>query len=235
MKEHIERWNPQNEQFLSFHPVSSYYKWESNVDEMITFAEHRPYWVRNHIQDRFNAGEQNMLLLTVSDSTHGYIKLNSIDINSATDGIEASNPYPWSGIYFKNVPVILTAIPKAGYKFSHWSGEIEDTSSKIILNLERDMYVKANFVLDTQGEDSLIVVETQRNDIMIYPNPFIDKVNILADIYEGTFTVYSVDGKIISKGEFNSSEIDLSMVPKGILILELVSEKGVIRKQLIKQ
>jgi len=53
MREHIERWSPQNEQFLSFHPVYSYYKWESNVDKMRTFAEYRPYWVRNHIQDRF--------------------------------------------------------------------------------------------------------------------------------------------------------------------------------------
>jgi len=232
--EFTERWSPQHALLTHFYPVPNKNKWDEFVEMMKDFAMDRSFYQRKYLKTHFD-DEESTILIGISDLSEGIVRINTIDIDENTIGIMENTPYPWSGIYFKNVPVTLTAIPKTGYKFSHWSGEIDDTVSKLTLNLERDMYVKANFILDTEEEDSLKISDIKHDDIVIYPNPFINKVNILADIYEGDFTVYSVDGKIISKGVFNSSEIDLSEVPRGMLILELISEKGVIRKQLIKQ
>ncbi|WP_041735072.1 CotH kinase family protein [Dyadobacter fermentans] len=110
MPENIKRWNR----------PASMATWESNVNLMVNFATNRPNVARGHIQGQFNlsAGTQQ-ISVHVSNQDHGYVRVNTIDILPSTLGVSA-NPYPWNGIYFKNVNISLTAIAKPGYKFLQW-------------------------------------------------------------------------------------------------------------------
>ena len=66
----------------------------------------------------------------------GQIKLNSLTINNAS----------WAGSYFENIPVTLTAVPKAGFRFSNWQGESTSNNSKIVLNLKANTTITAVFM-----------------------------------------------------------------------------------------
>lgn len=107
--EHIERWNA---------PTLS--DWNFWVNDMRDFLTLRPEAQRGHIKSFFSeAQELRGITVNVSNFQHGYIKVNTIDILPTTPGVSA-NPYPWSGIYYQGVPVILKALSKKGGKFTHW-------------------------------------------------------------------------------------------------------------------
>lgn len=147
MEEFIQRWTP-NKQYHDFtFPPSTYSKWEGYVDDIKIYLKHRPYWTRKHLQNRFNTGDSVVVTLEISDFNKGYIKLNTLTIDEKLDGVNAYQPYPWSGTYFEDIPIVLEAIPRKGYRFSHWSGGRNGTTTKITVNLNKDnSKIKANFV-----------------------------------------------------------------------------------------
>lgn len=135
--EHGKRWG-------SFNSIDS---WEENINTMTNFAAYRPEIQRQHITQKFRILGEMTATLKVSDSNNGYIKINTIAINSKTPGVE-EEPYPWTGIYFKNIPVKLKAIPLEGYKFSHWSGASNQTEDEITLITTSSFEITAHFVPD---------------------------------------------------------------------------------------
>ena len=52
----------------------------------------------------------------------------------------------WFGDYFKDVLISVKAIPKFGYKFSHWSGDVISNDDEILVNPDTDKQLTANFV-----------------------------------------------------------------------------------------
>ncbi|MBX3728315.1 MAG: CotH kinase family protein [Candidatus Sumerlaeia bacterium] len=111
MPEHIDRWrSPANLD-----------AWRANVATATNFAHQRPSFVRQHLIHQFNLGNERTLTLDVSNPGHGHVRINTMDLLPTTPGV-ATNPYPWSGVYFANLPVVLEAIPAPGYRFSHWTG-----------------------------------------------------------------------------------------------------------------
>ena len=107
--EHINRWDqPYN---LSI--------WNTNVNSIISFVQQRPAYQRSHIRDKFGISGEYNLTVNVSDTIHGYVRVNTIDILPTTPGVN-TNAYPWTGSYFDNISITLTARPKTGYKFKHW-------------------------------------------------------------------------------------------------------------------
>jgi hypothetical protein len=108
--ENIKRWNR----------PSSFAAWEANINLMVNFATNRPNVARGHIQSRFNLVDgTRVITVNVSNTAHGYVRVNTIDILPSTPGL-AANPYPWTGTYYKNVSISLTALPKPGFKFLQW-------------------------------------------------------------------------------------------------------------------
>ncbi|KNY26405.1 CotH kinase family protein [Pseudobacteroides cellulosolvens] len=135
--EHIDRWQGITD-------------WNSNVEQMKTFAKDRPDKMRKFIVDKFtgNGVTGTSKISLNSDSSKGHIKINSIDITTSTPGI--TNPDSWTGTYFKGVPITLKAVPENGYEFSHWDGEgiadIDKTSDIITFDPAKDMNITAVFV-----------------------------------------------------------------------------------------
>lgn len=92
--------------------------WNSEVERIRTYLQVRTGAVRSHIASKFNAAQ---IPLTVSaNSTQGDITVNSITLGSTTPGV-GETPFPWTGVYFQNIPVTVTATAKPGYRFVSWS------------------------------------------------------------------------------------------------------------------
>lgn len=119
--------------------------WLESQNVIETFAMERPEYQREHIRAKFGIANDITATLNVNDDTNGYVKINTINITPDTPGVSA-NPYPWTGIYFHNIPVTLTAVPLAGYAFSHWSGDVSGTEAQITYTPTGNFSVTANFI-----------------------------------------------------------------------------------------
>jgi hypothetical protein len=148
MEEHIDRWNSHG----------SVWDWKSRTDELIFFAQNRPGVVFQHLRDELDLGRTLRLLLDCDDSM-GSIRINSILIDQGTPGVE-KNPYPWMGVYFKNIPITLTAYPKKGYHFAGWSG-LED------VNVMKEAEASRVNVADETDEDAQVqaISENEKEQI----------------------------------------------------------------------
>lgn len=145
--EHIDRWNN----------ISS----DQNCDELIDFAQRRPYFMRQHLKDRFQLSDTCIITLN-TDISMGTITINSLAINGNTRGLaDPGQPYPWSGTYFTNVPVRLVAQAKPGFRFSHWStSEMNDT---IYLSVASATEVQAYFESAPIIPDPVVINEINYN------------------------------------------------------------------------
>lgn len=123
--------------------------WFTNVKRLENYATQRPSYAREHMKKSFELDVLQTVTLDVDDVNNGYIKINTIEIEKNTPGVDFSKVYPWKGVYFKNLPVTLVPIPNVGYKFSHW--ELTDSVSytdTLVFELTKDIFAKAFFIID---------------------------------------------------------------------------------------
>ena len=127
MPRHIERWA--DEDSMDFRgPIPNHDTWMLYVDTMIYFAQNRPYWMRKHIVDFFALSGTSVLNLDIDSLGMGIIAINDVVVSDKNS----------SGIYFRNVLLNLEAMPKVGYRFTGWTGAVQDTLNQISLMLTSD-------------------------------------------------------------------------------------------------
>lgn len=105
--EHVSRWRQP-------------YNWSNDVSRIRGYMQARPAAVRGHISAKFGLPAAVDLTVSVSETNRGSVMVNTLQIDSSTAGIPA-NPYPWTGAYFPTIPLMVTALPKPGYRFVSWS------------------------------------------------------------------------------------------------------------------
>ncbi|UPQ77900.1 putative Ig domain-containing protein [Flavobacterium azooxidireducens] len=132
-------------QYVRWKAPSSDYSWNYFLNKLILFSNERPEIQRGHIRDKFEIANDIDVTVDVSNDEHGFIKVNTIEIVPTIPGITA-NPYPWTGIYYSNIPVKLKAIAKTGYVFSHWEGASTSTEEEIIIDSADSFSVTAVFI-----------------------------------------------------------------------------------------
>jgi len=102
--------------------------WISKIGSMITFANQRPAYARNIVQNEFGLNAQVSLTLQVQPAGAGRIQISTITPESL----------PWTGVYFNGNPVTITAIPNPGYQFDHWRSNLvinqDNYNSELTLN-----------------------------------------------------------------------------------------------------
>ncbi len=137
MPMHFQRWG------------SSVSAWQNQIQVMRSFSNQRAQYFRNHIQSEYSLTAQRQINLDVFPPEGGKIKINTIYPDS----------FPWSGIYFQDVPISIEAFPAPGYRFASWQSDaaIQEDSVKNILDLMFDTYATAYFEHDICS-DTLIVV-----------------------------------------------------------------------------
>lgn len=136
MPEHVARW----ETLDDLEDDMLYY-----ITKYTNFANQRPEFQRNHIRTKFAIANNINVTLNVSAPTHGFVKMNTIDVKYGTPGITA-NPYPWTGVYFANIPVTMKAVANEGFVFSHWEGASNSTNAEITISQANSFSVTAVFV-----------------------------------------------------------------------------------------
>jgi len=146
MPQQIHRW---------VQPAGNVTNWNNNVNVMLNFANQRPVYQRNHIRQQFEITKNITLTVDVNHASRGRIKVNTIEIDPSTPGVDES-PYPWTGIYFHGVPVEIKALANQGYAFSHWEGDNESNSGVINITPTKNISLTAHFIPVDQHEQELI-------------------------------------------------------------------------------
>ncbi|MCK5148938.1 lamin tail domain-containing protein [bacterium] len=118
-------------------PLESYFDWQTN-QVIPTFTVTRPDSMRIFMMQKFGISGLYSLSATVDDQNTGYI-----------EACEVSLPQDFNGLYFKNIPLRIVAVPRSGYTFSHWEGASTSANETIYLNLASDNAIKAVFKTDT--------------------------------------------------------------------------------------
>ena len=127
-------------------------EWYERVETMRDFARKRPGEMIKHIQSELGVIDTAEVTINVESHGSGRIKLNTI----------IPENYPWSGLYFKPVPVEITAIPNNGYKFSHWEGVTDSDSIVATVVVAADINITAIFISDS-SENSIVINEINYN------------------------------------------------------------------------
>ncbi len=116
--------------------IDSMEEWYSHIQVLIDFAQRRPDYVRQHIMDEFRLWDGLATIqLNVSPSKAGRIRINRL----------LPRDYPWSGVYFVNLPITLTAIPAIGYRFKEWIGVSPNDSISISASVQNGQVITAVF------------------------------------------------------------------------------------------
>lgn len=145
MPSHIHRWKS----------PSSMAAWHNHVNVMINFANQRPFYQRQHIREHFDIESELDVTLNVNDSEAGHIRINTITITPDTPGVP-EEPYPWTGIYFHNIPIEVEAIAKPGYVFSHWTGSAAGNDAVLGLTPTGNISLTAHFIEQQTPEPEIV-------------------------------------------------------------------------------
>jgi hypothetical protein len=134
---HIARWNHIRD-------------FDANVTRLKTFGSNRPNYMRGFINSEFNLGGSVYLKMDVSDESQGYVQVSSLTLKTG---------FPWTGKYFKNNPVRVSAIAKPGYEFSHWEGLDSNKSSELVSLTATTTTIKAVFKTSVKEYNSIVINE----------------------------------------------------------------------------
>jgi hypothetical protein len=120
----------------------SRWKWSPSravyyLNLMKNYVIQRPSYVKNHILEYFSISNFHRITINNNQIEMGEILLN--------DNLKL-NDNSWSGDYFEDVLINIKAIPKIGYEFSHWSGDMNEKNDEIELNPNSEIKITANFV-----------------------------------------------------------------------------------------
>lgn len=111
-----------NTNFSVDHMTELLEEWGSDITWYDSYFAKRADYIVPYMAEEFElTGTLEPVTLSVNDSAAGEILLNSI----SPDLSEGE----WKGYYYTDYPVILTAIPKAGYRFAGWSGDVESSDA----------------------------------------------------------------------------------------------------------
>ena len=121
--------------------IESMEEWEMYLERKHLFANERPNIMRGYLMEEFDI-EDTITINVGNESEMGYVRLNTIDINSDLAG--NTDEGTWSGTYFTDVPTTVEAVAKDGYEFSHWEG-IDAQEESVEITPSTDLNIRAVF------------------------------------------------------------------------------------------
>jgi hypothetical protein len=128
MPAHIQRWRA----------PGSMAEWHTHIEYLREYARKRPQYAREHLREYFQLGNEVGIKLHFTQQTQGWVQVNSVEIKPADYD-------DWNGIYFKGMPITITAVPKPGYVFDSWLGLHGNTSSELRLWLNGEVEMEPVF------------------------------------------------------------------------------------------
>lgn len=126
-----------------------YMRWDFNpapvesVEKLISHARDRPFHQRQHLIKHFDIPGKIRVELDVNDRKYGHIIINSLALCDETPGVD-KDVYPWKGIYFKDIPIKIRAVPAEAHRFIKWD-TTEYTGDELVLRPANDISLTAIF------------------------------------------------------------------------------------------
>ena len=106
------------------------------LDVIKNFFENRPKYSMQQMKEYFGINGE-LVELNIIVKGEGKIKINNI--------IPELNEGKWTGKYFTNIPITMSAIPKEGNKFKEWSGDKTSNEESLEISLNKETTIIANF------------------------------------------------------------------------------------------
>ena len=134
-------WQKWRQSYPKFSPEQLWWgspdDWYNYNNIMRSFAVNRPVYMKAQLINRFGLTGTGKLTLNVPIEG-GRVRINSIIIKK----------FPWTGDYFKDVPVELEAIPAPGYIFTGWTGDLNSNSMQTLFNVNTTTSLTAHFEIE---------------------------------------------------------------------------------------
>ena len=196
----------------------------NRVGNMRNFFINRPAVMKRHLRERFNLPAHHTVEVRITDPAEGYVELNSLIL-------EEDN---WSGDYFESVPIRLKAVPRPGYRFSHWELDADAGTDEITVNITRPSAFRPVFVTDVSStEDRAGLAQLTRiRDIQLSPNPAsevarlqfttLPGTRVLAQLFDATGRLVHTFVDARTTPGMHAYELPVKGLPAGIYQLRIV-------------
>ena len=138
MPAHIAKWRDPS----GWNGIQFLWFWEDKVEIMRAFANQRPNHIYTHLQNRFptdTADGTADLTLTTQDPSMGHILVHDVQVPTS----------PFTGRFFRNLPIRLEAVANPGYRFVEWqqAGVPVSTAAEYVVNINAAASYTAVFAL----------------------------------------------------------------------------------------
>lgn len=128
---------------------------DASADRIKAFASNRPAILYQHFAEAYPEIDTTaQLTLQAQPSNAGTIEVSTLTIDEEDDN------GGWTGTRFTRIDIPLRAIPKPGFAFEGWTGDIEGTENNLLLNMGGNMNITAVFTEIPPVEDSEICSAT---------------------------------------------------------------------------
>lgn len=143
--------------------------WEQHYNHTLDYMLNRARFTRQNLAEFYDLHPAfDSLTVDVSRSVAGRVRVNSITIDESTLGWSAQ-PYPFTGLYTRDYPVEVVAIPNPGYRFVRWEGDTVATDSIVVDTLAGTTQLIAIFERETaEGPADLLVNELMSSNASSY-------------------------------------------------------------------
>ncbi|MDA3891121.1 MAG: CotH kinase family protein [Salinivirgaceae bacterium] len=174
--------------------------WDFNydVDVMVDFSIERPNYMRDYIRQEFGLGSVVNLKVNVADETMGKVQVNSLNLKN----------YPWSGKYFEDNPLPITAIPEPGYEFSHWEGYSSSAAHIDAKIPSSGMDITAVFKASDKNYNTIVINEIN------YSSPDTKNSDDWFELFNTTKAALDISGWQLK----DSDDANSFIFPKGTII-----------------
>lgn len=159
-------------------------RWGTSLTMYVnSFANSRPQYMRSYIMSEFGLTSYSNLTVNFSEE-EGLIFINNVHVPDSG----------FSGAYFEDVPLQITAIARPGYQFVEWEGISNNHSTSIIII--SDSTISAIF------EESTVISDIYINEFMADNDGFISDpqgdFDDWIEIYNGGSGIVDIGGLFIT-------------------------------------
>ncbi len=137
---------------------SGFQVWNENVQKLRTFANGRPNVVREDFVSAFDeiSGTTN-LTVNLNPANRGSVAFSTINV--------AENIAPFSGTYFRGIPIPVRAIPNRGYVLNNWSGALngDNPLESLTVVFNSNSNLTANFIKGSTSTQPIVINEINYN------------------------------------------------------------------------
>ncbi|MBE0539492.1 MAG: CotH kinase family protein [Ignavibacterium sp.] len=174
-------------------------QWQQNIQVIRNFANQRIPFMRNHFTQKFGLGSLSAVYISLSDTSKGTVKLNSLLLKTPS----------WYGNYFNGIPITIIAQPKRGYRFVKWEGTMQSTQDTVIITISGNTVLNAVFELDTGYSIPKVVINEINYNSSLTFNP-----QDWIEFYNNSDTSVNISGWIFR----DSEEIHNYSIPAGTIL-----------------